>query len=70
MVWRFVIFAVVIGAIFFGVRNIWRSWTRQFRADDQRTRQRDLAERKRPDVIDLKRDGDGVYRPPDKRDER
>ena len=67
---RFVIFVVVIGAIYFGVRGIWRDWTRQFRADDQRVRQRDLSERKRPDVIDLKRDGDGVYRPPGERDDR
>lgn len=53
--------------IFFGIRRIWRDWSGKFKADAEEAkllrRQRDLAERQRPDVIDLKRDEDGTYRP-------
>ena len=62
---RIVIFAAIGIAIWFGVRRIWRDWTRQFRAEEKEIHQRDLAERKRPDVITLKRDEDGTFRPPD-----
>lgn len=62
---RILIMAAIFGAIFFGVRRIWRDWTRQFRAEETEIHQRDLAERKRPDVITLKRDKDGTFRPPD-----
>lgn len=62
---RILIFAIVIGAIWFGVRRIWRDWTRQFQAEEKEVHQRDLEERKRPDVITLKRDADGTFRPPD-----
>lgn len=61
---RVLIFAVVIGAIVLGVRRIWRDWTKQFRAEEKEIRERDLEERKRPDVITLKRDKDGTFRPP------
>lgn len=60
---RIVIFAIIGLAIFLGARRIWRDWTGQFKAVDQARRDRDLRERKRPDVIDLKRNKDGVYRP-------
>jgi hypothetical protein len=60
---RILIGLVVIGAIVLGLRKIWRDWTGQFRMEDKARRERDLAERRRPDVIELKRDGDGVYRP-------
>jgi hypothetical protein len=64
---------VVLGVIVsLGLRRIYRDWTRAFRADDARRHQRDLAERDRPDVLDLKRSADGVFRPdpkePDGRD--
>lgn len=62
---RILVFLVIAGAIFFGIRKIWSDWTGQFRFEQNQRRQRDLAERKRPDVIELKRDGDGVYRPPE-----
>jgi hypothetical protein len=62
---RIVLFAAIGFAIYFGVRRIWRDWTRQFKAEDKAIHERDLAERARPDVITLKRDKDGTYRPPD-----
>ncbi len=65
---RIIVLAVIFGIIFFGVRRIWRDWTKQFRVEDkevrEKVRERDLAERKRPDVITLKRDKDGTFRPP------
>lgn len=65
MLIRIAIFLVVAGAIYFGVRRIWRDWKGQFKAVDQERHERDLKERQRPDVITLKRDKDGKYRPPD-----
>jgi len=57
--------------IYFGIRRIWMDWSKKFKQDDEQARvarrQRDLAERQRPDVIDLKRDEDGTYRPKDRR---
>ena len=67
---RILILAIIFGAIFFGVRRIWRDWQKQFKAEDQAVRQRDLEERKRPDVITLKRDADGTFRPPEGDDKR
>ena len=69
MLLRILIFVVIAIAIYLGVRKIWRDWTGAFKADDAEARrlrrERDLAERERPDVIDLKRDKDGTYRPGD-----
>jgi len=62
---KVVVFALVAFAIYTGVRRIWRDFTKQFRAEDQAIHQRDLQERARPDVITLKRDKDGTFRPPD-----
>lgn len=70
MLLRVVIIVLIFGAIFLGVRRIWRDWTGQAKAVDKARRARDLKERARPDVIDLKRSDDGVYRPPGKGDER
>jgi len=67
---RIVIFAIIGLAIFFGVRRIWRDWTGEFKAVDKARRQRDLKERARPDVITLKRDKDGTFRPGDDPDKR
>lgn len=60
---RVIVILVVLAAIFFGVRRIWRDWKGEFKAVDKTRRQRDLAERQRPDVIELKRNKDGVFRP-------
>lgn len=65
---RIVIFLVIAAALYFGLRSIWRDFSGQFRAEDKQRRQRDLRERQRPDVIDLKRNKDGVFRPPADRD--
>ncbi|MDP1730269.1 MAG: hypothetical protein Q8L54_03640 [Devosia sp.] len=59
---RILIFVVIFGAIFLGARRIWRDWKGQFKAVDQTRRERDLRERKRSDVIELKRNKDGVFR--------
>lgn len=56
---------VVVGAIIMlGLRRIWLDWTGRFKEIDEETRARDLAERDRPDVITLRRDTDGTFRPP------
>jgi hypothetical protein len=61
---RLLVYVLIFGAIYFGLRRIWRDWTGQFRSVDKARHQRDLNERARPGVIELKRDADGVYRPP------
>lgn len=65
MLLRILIIALIAGAIWFGLRRIWRDWQRQFRSEDAAVRKRDLEERKRPDVITLERDKDGTFRPPE-----
>lgn len=65
---RVVIFALIGGAIYLGVRRIWRDWTHQFRAEEKAVHDRDLKERDAPGVITLKRDKDGTFRPPDEND--
>lgn len=66
---RIIVFAAIGLFIMYGVRKIWRDWTGKFKADEddayRRRRERDLSERQRPDVIDLKRDDDGTFRPKD-----
>jgi hypothetical protein len=64
---KVLIFLVIAAAIGFGIRRIWRDWQGQFRAQDKARQQRDLNERRRPDVITLERDKDGTFRPPDER---
>jgi hypothetical protein len=61
---RIIIYVAIFAFVYFGAKRLWRDLTGQFRADDTAKRQRDLKDRQRPDVIDLKRDADGVYRPP------
>jgi len=74
MVLRIVIFVAILGLIFLGVRRIWRDLTgnmRQVEAEERAQRRaRDLADRKRTDVVELRRDADGTYRPDDKSDRR
>jgi hypothetical protein len=62
---RVIIFLIIAGAIFLGARRIWRDWKGQFKKLDEANHQRDLRERERPDVITLKRDKDGTFRPND-----
>ena len=61
---RFIVISLIVGAIYVGVRRIWRDWTRQFKSEEQAVHQRDLKERDQPGVITLKRDKDGTFRPP------
>jgi hypothetical protein len=65
---RIIIYAAIAGFVYFGVRRVWRDLTSQFRADDQAKRQRNLKERQQSDVIELRRDKDGVYRRPGDRE--
>jgi len=67
---RIAIFVAIGLFIYFGVRRIWRDWTGEFKAVDKARRTRDLKERARPDVITLKRDKDGTFRPGDDPDKR
>lgn len=67
---RVVIFVALAWFIYSGVRRIWRDWTGQFKADDKARHHRDINERARPDVIELKRGSDGVFRPPGEGDRR
>lgn len=62
---RIVIYAVIAGIIYFALKKIVDDWKGRFRELDEKVRERDLRERKRPDVIDLKRDEDGVFRKKD-----
>ena len=64
---RVALFLAIGFALYLGVRRIWRDWTRQFRTEEEAIHKRDLEERERPDVITLKRDKDGTFRPPDQR---
>ena len=61
---RVVIIGLIFGAMYLGVRRIWRDWTGQFRAEEKAIRDRDLRERDAPGVITLERDKDGTFRPP------
>jgi hypothetical protein len=65
---RALVIVLIAGAIYLGVRRIWRDWTKQFRAEDKAIHDRDVKERDAPGVITLKRDKDGTFRPPDKED--
>ncbi len=60
---RLAVYALIVGGIYFGVRRILGDWKARFQDLDRERHQRDLQERQRPDVIDLKRGEDGVYRP-------
>jgi len=60
---KIVIFLFLAGAIYLGARRIWRDWKGQFKKVDEAERERDLRERQRSDVITLKRDKDGTFRP-------
>ncbi|NMA96828.1 MAG: hypothetical protein GX970_01750 [Phyllobacteriaceae bacterium] len=72
MLLRILIFVVLGLMIYFGIRRIWKDWSNKLNQDAEEARQlrrqRDLAERQRPDVIDLKRSEDGTYRPTAKDD--
>ena len=62
---RALVIMLIFGAIYYGVRRIWRDWTKQFRVEEKQIHERDLKERDARGVITLKRDKDGTFRPPD-----
>jgi len=62
---RLLTYVIIGAAIYFGIRRIIKDWREQFKKDDQAVRERDLKERDRPDVVELKKDQDGVFRPGD-----
>ncbi|NOZ31904.1 MAG: hypothetical protein GXP01_02260 [Alphaproteobacteria bacterium] len=62
---RLLVFAALFGVIYIGVRAIKRQWMAHFRAIGDQRRQEDKVASKAPEVIDLKRSGDGVFRPND-----
>ncbi|KRB01475.1 hypothetical protein ASD83_08225 [Devosia sp. Root685] len=74
MLLRILIFTVLALMVYFGIRRIWKDWTQKFDKDaeeEKRLRhERDLAERQRPDVIDLKRGDDGTFRPNGRKDDK
>lgn len=65
---RIALYALIAGALYFGIRKIFLDWRGRFREFDKKTRERDLKERQRPDVIDLKRGDDGIFRRKDDKD--
>lgn len=74
MLLRILIFTAIAVLVYLGIRRIWKDWTQKFdrdAAEAKRLRQqRDLAERQRPDVIDLKRGDDGTFRPGNRDDDK
>ncbi|HEY4201099.1 MAG TPA: hypothetical protein VGM83_11100 [Devosiaceae bacterium] len=67
---RVLIYVLIAAALYLGLRKIWRDTKNLFRSEDKARHQRDIKERQQPDVITLKRDGDGVFRPPGDDDRR
>ncbi len=65
---RLLTYVIIGAAIYFGIRRIINDWREQFKKDDKEVRERDLRERDRPGVVELKKDQDGVFRPGDKSD--
>ena len=72
MLLRILLFTGLALLIYFGIRRIWKDWSNKFNQDAENARrlarERDRIERQRPDVIDLKQDQDGTYRPSGKDD--
>ncbi len=60
---RFIIYAIIFAAIYYGIRKILRDWRARYAEIDKQTRERDLKERDQKDVVELKKDKDGVFRP-------
>lgn len=60
---KIIIYVVIFLAIYLGIKRILGDWKKKFSQLDEQTKARDQRERARPDVINLKRDKDGVFRP-------
>jgi ABC-type nickel/cobalt efflux system permease component RcnA len=68
IIFRFLLVGGLFALIAWGIYKIWRDWRGEFRAMDRIKHERDLRERDRPDVVTLKRDKDGKFRPPEDTD--
>ncbi len=62
---RILLYIIIFAIIYFAVRKIIADWRARFSELDKQKHQRDLKERDRDDVIDLKPDDKGVFRPDD-----
>ena len=67
---RIIIYAAIIGFVYFTARRLWRDLSNQFRGPAAPRPAPKVNERQPPDVIELKRGDDGVYRPPGDREGR
>ena len=61
---RIVIYALIIGFVYFSARKIWRDLKAQFNGPAAPRPQPNIKQSPPPNVIDLKRGADGVFRPP------
>ena len=62
---RIVIYVAIAAFVWFGVRRLWRDFTAPFRGGQAAPGPAPkVDQRKSPDVIELERGADGVYRPP------
>lgn len=63
MLFKLLTYIVVFSVVFYGIRKIITDWRNKFIHDDAQKHQRDLKERDQDNVINLKPDDDGVFRP-------
>lgn len=63
MIVKLLTFLLIFGLIALGIRKIVNDWRARFRDLDKQTRERDLRERDRSDVVNLQKGEDGVFRP-------
>ena len=64
---RIIIYAAIAWFVYAGARRIWRDIAKPFRPEAPPRPTPSFKQQKGPEVIDLKRDADGVYRPPEDR---
>jgi hypothetical protein len=70
---RIIIYVAIAAFVYFGAKRLWRDFTAPFRSNEPaapppRGPSAKVDQKKSPDVIELERGADGVYRPPGKRD--
>jgi hypothetical protein len=67
---RLIVFAAIAAFVYFGVKRLLADVKNYFRGAPPSPVRPDLRQAPPPEVIDLKRGSDGVYRPPTDRDRR
>ena len=60
---RILLYIIIFALIYFGVKRIILDWKEKFNHIDKQARERDKEMRKRDDVVELKKDKDGIFRP-------